>query len=111
MAPVPKARPKGRTFLRAWRVHRGLTQEQAAARVDRDRTTLSKIERGKVPYDQALLEGLAEAYRCEPADLIMRDPKSPIWSILDALRELTPEQQDQIAQIVSTFNKAGSRAA
>lgn len=53
-----------------------------------DRTNLSKIERQQVPYNQALLERAAEAYHCEPADLIMRDPTrgDAPWSILEQLK-------------------------
>lgn len=103
MAPVPKPRPRRPTFLRQWRLFRGLTQEKAASRLDMDRTNLSKIERGLVPYDQALLERAAEAYQCEPADLIMRDPKSPIWELLDTVRQLPEMQQKQLSRIVEGF--------
>lgn len=74
-----------------------------------DRTNLSKIERGLVPYDQALLERAADAYSCQPADLLMRDPKSPIWTLLDVVRDLTDAEQKQIAGIINGF--LSSRAA
>ena len=77
--------------LRAWRKASGLTLEQAADRVARvsearadldayarpmsmTHATLSRIERGRLPYNQALLEILAEVYRTDRASLIMRDP-------------------------------------
>lgn len=103
MPAVPKPRPKYLTFLRHWRQHRDLTQEAAASRIGIDRTTLSKIERAEVPYDQALLERAADAYSCEPADLLMRDPKSPIWSLLDTVRSLPESQQKQIAGMIKGF--------
>lgn len=111
MAPVPKPRPKRRTFLREWRVFRNLSQETAASRMGIDRTTLSKIERGKVPYDQALLERAADAYACEPADLIMRDPKSPLWTLLDAIRAVPEGQQRQIERVIRAFIDGASEAA
>lgn len=95
MPPVPKPRPRFPTFLRHWRVYRKLTQETACERLDIDRSTLSKIERGLVPYSQGLLERAADAYNCEPADLLMRDPESPIWSLMDSLRRL-PEAQQRV---------------
>lgn len=66
---------------------------------------LGKIERGIVPYNQVLLELLAEELRCEPADLIVRDPESPtgIWSMLDGL---APVQRKQLAEIAETLKKA-----
>ena len=66
-----------RHFIREWRKFRGLTQEQLASRLEVDRTTISKIESGKQEYSQGFLEATAYALRCEPADLIMRDPLAP----------------------------------
>lgn len=107
MAPVAKPKRKlGRTHLREWREYKGLTQEQAAERLNISRTLLSKIENAKSPYTQGFMEAAAEAYGCEVADLIMRDPGSPVWSIYDTLQSLPPEQQAHVEQIVKTFRKA-----
>lgn len=74
-----------RHFLREWRKHRGKTLEQIADALHMTHGNLSKIERGLVPYTQDLLERLAELYRCDVPDLIMRDPSDPqgIWSVWD----------------------------
>lgn len=113
MAPVPKPRPKHLTFLKQWRKHRNLTQEKAADRIGIDRTTLGRIERGLVPYNQIFLEQAADAYRCEPADLLMRDPKNPIWTLMDTVRGLSPVQQKQVAGIIRGYieNSAAEEAA
>jgi transcriptional regulator with XRE-family HTH domain len=75
-------------YIREWRRHRGLTQEQLAERIGIARSYLSKIESGKRRYDQPFLEAAAEQLRCEPGDLIMRDASDPegIWSIWDNLK-------------------------
>jgi transcriptional regulator with XRE-family HTH domain len=107
MAPVTKPkRTLSRTYLRDWREYRQLTQEQAAERLNISRTLLSKIENAKSPYTQGFMEAAAEAYRCEVADLIMRDPTSPVWSIYDTLRALPREQQAHVEEIVKTFRRA-----
>lgn len=91
MAPVPKPKPTNRLphFLRQWRDHKGLSQEEAAERAEIDRTTLSKIERGLVPYNQDLLERLALAYGCDASDLISVNPVA--WDgpklVYDALKK------------------------
>lgn len=48
---------------------------------------LARIENGKTPYNQRLLEILAEVYRTDVASLIMRNPEDPegIWSIYDQI--------------------------
>jgi len=94
-------------FLREWRKHRGLTQDQLAERIGINRAYLSKIESGKRRYDQPLLEAAAEVLRCEPADLIIRDPSDPdgIWSIWDQLK---PVERSQVVEIAKTLKRTGT---
>ena len=75
-----------RQFIKQWRKYRGLTQEQLAERIGIARSYLTKIERGTRRYDQPFLEAAAYALRCDPGDIIMRDPTSDsIWSIWEQL--------------------------
>ena len=109
MKPILRnTRPLRRTFFRQWREKAGLTQEQAAERLavslDRpnfDRSLLSKIESAKSPYTQRILEAAAEAYGCQPEDILIRDPskESAIWSIHDNLKRATPEQIEQVETV------------
>jgi transcriptional regulator with XRE-family HTH domain len=102
-----------RLFLREWREARGLTQARLLERIrEREPTfsdaTLSRLENGKQPYTQPVLETLAWALGCEPQDLIMRRPDSEIWTIWDTLQGLEPEQRQQLAAIAKTFRRTGS---
>lgn len=84
-----------------------MTQEQLVERIDMSRENYSRVERGLIPYNQDLLEQLAEALACEPADLLMRDPKSPVWSIYDTLRAIPEEQQKIALTMLQALRKAG----
>ena len=107
-----KAKQRGATFIRAWRKHRDMSLEQAVERLELEvgfpfsKGQLSRVERGEQPYAQDLLEALATIYRCEPADLIMRDPEASeaIWSIWD---QLQPVQRLQLVEIGQTLKKTG----
>lgn len=111
-------------FLRAWREHHDLSLESVAERIvllsqekaaadpeSRPMTmthaTLSRVERGKIPYNQHLLELLAEIYRTDVPSLIMRDPSKPdaIWSIWDTL---APIQREQVVEIAKTLKRTGT---
>lgn len=123
MAQIP--RPKH--YLRQWREHVGLSLQavkDAAEALFADRvvaegeevdlnriglsySTLSRIETFKVPYNQALLEVLAEVYGTDPASLIMRDPSDPegIWSIYDKV----PATEKPVAlRVLQGFAKTGT---
>jgi len=108
MPPVKRTHaPRRRTFLKEWREHRSLTQEQAAERIGVTQATLSRVERGVTPYDQDLLERIAFAYLCEPADLLMRNPtdKDAVWSITDNLRKADPVELERAAAMIDLLLK------
>ena len=94
-------------YIRQWRVHRGLSQERLASRLDITKGALSQLERGRTGYTQPMLEGLAVALNCAPADLIMRDPlqTSSIWTIWDKVPQT---ERGRVIEIIETFTrKAG----
>lgn len=99
---MPKKTPQQRIYLREWREHRHLTQEQLAERIGISRVMVSKIERGLNPYHQAFLEAAAHALMCEPADLLVRDPSKPeaIWTIWDSIPQSV---RPQAIAILKTF--------
>lgn len=106
---VKKDRHPGH-FIRAWRQHKNLTLERLADQVGTTHATLSRIERGKVPYSQPLLEALAEALGTTPASLIMRDPtaKGSIWEILD---QIPAAERDNAARALTGFmRKTGTNS-
>ena len=96
-------------YIREWRKHRQLTQEQLAERIGIARSYLTKIERGTRRYDQPFLEAAAEQLRCEPCDLIMRDPSDPegIWSIWDQLK---PSQRIQAMAVLRAITSVATGA-
>jgi len=60
-----------------------------------------------IPYSQDFLKACAEALRCEPADLIMRDPTAPeaIWSVWEAV---PPAERPRAIEVLKVFAKTGS---
>lgn len=64
-----------------------------------DKGNLSKIERGILPYNQDLLERLAEALMTDAASLLMRDPSNSaaIWSLWDRASAVERAQIESVA--------------
>ena len=94
-------------FIRQWRKYRQLTQEQLAARLDMSTANLSRVEAGKQPYTQPLLEAIADALGTDPASLIMRDPTrgDAIWRVWD---QATLGQRIQILEVAKALLKTAS---
>lgn len=73
-----------------------------------DKGNLSKIERGLLPYNQELLERLADALMTDPASLLMRDPTAPgaIWSIWEQASTGQKMQIESVAQALVNLEKS-----
>lgn len=100
----PKRKPR-KTFIREWRKHHNLTLEKLVDRLDgmygvkTTTATLSRTETGRQEYTQHLLEALADALQCEPADLLMRPPGAD-QDIRVVWQQLTPEAQRKALEII-----------
>lgn len=96
-----------RHFLRAWRKHRGKTLEQVADHLHMSHSQLSRIETFKQPYNQELLEALADLYRCDVVDLLIRDPldDEAIWTLWQHAK---PGQRQQIRAVAEALLKEAS---
>ncbi len=69
--------------------------------------TLSRIERGKLPYNEHLLELLASIYQADVASLIMRDP-SKSDAIWDIWAQLAPVQREQVVEMAKVLKRTGT---
>lgn len=85
------------TFFRQWRKHRHLTLERLAERIGVTAGALSQLERGDVSYTQPMLEALADALICQPADLIMRPPDTPAGqlSVIESVWNRIPKDDQR----------------
>lgn len=115
-------------FLRDWREAKGLTLEQVVERVEMlgaeradsadplstpiklTHASLSRIERGKQPYNQRLLELLSEIYDAPEGVLLNVRPggqggQDAIWSIWESL---SPTQRVQAAAVIEAIKKTGT---
>lgn len=96
-----------KTFIRQWRLARGLTLEQLAAEIDLTPSHLSMLERGQRGYTQETLESIALALRTDVASLLSRNPTDAesIWPVWE---EAKPAQRRQIVEIAKTLIKTGT---
>lgn len=93
-------------FLRQWRLHRNLTQQKLADRLETTASYISQLETGQRGYTDILLERLADALMCEPGDLLVRDPTNPndLWHVLENI--VQPEDRPKaIAMLRTVFGE------
>lgn len=105
MRPQPKRRR--RWYLKEWREYRELSQEKLADRIGATQGLISQLENNRINYTSDLLEKLADALMCEPADLLMRNPMDPEapWSIWETLPK---PQKVQAIEILKALKRTAS---
>lgn len=96
-----------KTYLRQWRNKSGKTLEQVADHLHMSHSQLSRIERGKQPYNQELLEELADLYMCDVVDLLIRDPSEPesMWTLWERAK---PGERRQIRSVAEALLRIGT---
>lgn len=109
MPPRPKPPHKRAPhFLAEWREYREKTQSQVAEYLGVEQPTVSRLEAGKSPYDQDVLERLALFYQCDPSELITVDPATD-YSVDALVRTLGAMQRAQakamIKGLIDTIKK------
>lgn len=106
MPPVKKTvRHRHSTYIKAWREFRHLSQERVAERVGISRENYGRIESGKIPYNQDMLEACADALNCTVSDLLEKHPG--VETAIDQMRALLEaqpvERQVQILEMAKTL--------
>ena len=89
-----------RCFLREWRKHRGLTQEQLADAIDSTKQTVSRMESGSLPYNQPFLEACADALNCRPANFLLAPPAESDDTKLRIVQALDGKTEGQLRKIL-----------
>ncbi len=95
-------------YLKEWREHRGLTQEQASEASGVSQSVLTRLESNKREYKERHLEALAKAYRCTTAELLGTDPTASsgeVISMMDRMLKIPPHKREQALRILDTFTE------
>jgi transcriptional regulator with XRE-family HTH domain len=115
------------TFIRAWREYREMSQEELAEKVGEyleergisekgyTHASIGRIENGKMPYKQPIMEGIADALDVTVAMLIAQPPPSdpnsptPDDDLRGAWNNASADDRIKFVQILKTLTgKAGA---
>lgn len=99
-------------YFKEWRKHRHYTQEQVIERlseiddplVPKTAASLSRVENGKQPYTQRIVEALADVYQCEPDHLIGRNPEMA-GEVIDLWARLTEIERRQAKAVIEALHR------
>lgn len=65
---------------------------------------LSRLERGLIPYDQRVLEAIADALNTDAATLVMRNPPSKQdRELFEVIRGAPAERKPEIVRVIKAI--------
>lgn len=90
-------------FIREWRKHRKMTQEQLAEAIGQTSGAISQLENGLINYTQPTLEAIASALSTSPSNLLGQNPdrESDFAPLLEKAERLEGERRDQVRRILA----------
>lgn len=99
-----------RFYFKEWRKHRGFTQDQVIDRLvilddpllPQTAASLSRIENGKQPYSQRILEALADVYGVEPFELLRSNPEKD-GDVVDLLQIMDEKKRAQAIAVLEAL--------
>ena len=96
------------TYIRAWREKKGHTLDDMVGRMEVlgvkiTGASLSRIERGIQPYNQDLLEAIAEALGVTVAQLVEHNPNLPGAVVVDFVQRLDEKQAEQAGAVLKAM--------
>jgi transcriptional regulator with XRE-family HTH domain len=103
--PRPKFRP---TFIKQWREHRQLNQEQLADKLGMTQSHLSMLENGRRGYTQETLEAVAHALQTDTGSLLTRNPMADGDAIWPIWNSAGPNEKRMIVDIAKTLTKSNN---
>lgn len=103
---APMDRTYGKTYIKEWRKYRGLSLRRLAQRLELDgpaetfsHASLGRIENGKQPYSQPILEALAAALNCSVVDLLSRNPYKE-GEVIDLMSLIDDSNRDTAVRVL-----------
>lgn len=98
----------GPNHLKAWRLFRGLTQEQLAELVETNANMIGYLESGERGLSAKWLRRLAPALDTTPGMLLDHDPRELDSDVIDIWAHADRRQKSQISEIAKTIVRTGT---
>lgn len=105
-----------RTYIKEWRVKRGLSLRRLAERLEAapggdlliSHTSIGRIEKGQQPYSQPILEAIADALGVSASMLLEVNPEKDgdVIDLTIRLNKASPELRQQAVHVLEALLQA-----
>lgn len=92
-----------RNYLRAWREHKGLTQEELAEKVGTAKAVISLLENEKRPLSAKWLRKFADVFGTTPGRILDVDPQEADAEVLDIWDHIAAKDRAQAIRVLRSL--------
>lgn len=103
IAPMDDANKRAGANLKAWRTHRGMSQEDLAARLGTTAAVISLLEAGKRGLSPGWLDRIAAVLDTQPGVLLDQRPETETAEIIDMWSRVPLPQRPIARQVLEAF--------
>lgn len=95
-------------YLREWRKHKGLTQQQLADAVDTSKSQISELERYNLQLSPKWLRKLAPVLGIQQGYILDHHPDDLDNDIVDIWARIPERDREQAARVLRSFAPTGT---
>ena len=95
-------------YLKEWRKHRHMTQEQLAEAVGTSKSQISELERYNLQLSPKWLRRLAPVLEVQPGHIIDVNPEEANTDVIDIWSRIPERDREQAARVLRSFTRTGT---
>jgi transcriptional regulator with XRE-family HTH domain len=92
-------------FLREWREHAKMTQDELAEAIGTSKSTISDMERGRLQLSPKWLRKIAPVLKTQPGYILDHDPADLDSDVIDIWGKIDASDRQQAARVLRSFIK------
>lgn len=95
-------------FLREWRKHSRMTQQELADAIGTTKSVISDLERGELQLSPKWLRRLAPVLKTQPGHILDHDPETLDSDIIDIWAHIDDRDREQAIRVLRSFVRTGT---
>jgi transcriptional regulator with XRE-family HTH domain len=95
-------------YLREWRKHRKLTQQELADAINTSKSAISDLERFNLQLSPKWLNRIAPVLDTQPGYILDHDPENVPADVIDIWSKIPERDRERAARVLREFTRTGT---
>jgi transcriptional regulator with XRE-family HTH domain len=95
-------------YLREWRKHRKMTQQELADAINTSKSAVSDLERFNLQLSPKWLNRIAPVLKTQPGYILDHDPEHVPADVIDIWSRIPERDRDRAARVLREFTRTGT---